>query len=122
MIQILDLAVPVVVVGFSYGVMSLGKWMMRKPERLEDAVWLQPKPLAKRDIVSTKRVGALLVFLGPFLGFMVVALVIRGFLPHSVIDSPVSFPIVLMISFYAAWKVQKRYVGAFAQRALPQKK
>src|ERR1700674_4248659 len=116
MIQILDLAVPVVVVGFSYGVMSLGKWMMRKPERLEDAVWLQPKPLAKRDIVSTKRVGALLVFLGPFLGFMVVALVIRGFLSHSVIDSPVSFPIVLMISFYAAWKVQKRYVGAFAQR------
>lgn len=105
--QLSDLVVPGVVVLLGYGVVELGRWMIRRPERLEEVVWPDPKPVDRRDLSATRRIGSLLVFFGAFLSLMIVGIGILAILPTAARTNPVAFPLILAFIAFAAYRVRR---------------
>jgi hypothetical protein len=101
------------------GVAALGKWMIRRPERLEEVVWPDPKPLEMRNLTATKRTGGWLVFLGLFLPCMTVGIGILSWLPISVGSSPIAFPLVLVTAGFVAYSARKVVLGNPANKPTP---
>ncbi len=106
--ELAELLVPAVVFVFGYAIMALGYWMMRRPERLEAVVWPDPKPIEKRDLDATKRVGLWLIFLGPFLSFMIVGIaILAAILPSAIRNNLIAFPLIAAAAAFAAYKLRQ---------------
>ena len=112
MIEVEQLIVPGFVVLLGCGVYALGKWMIRRPERLEEVVWPDPKPISRRDIGATRRVGSWLVFLGPFLSFMIIALLVASLLPTRLRVNAATFPLLLVVAGFSAYRLRRAVVGS----------
>ena len=86
--------------------------MLRRPDRLEEVVWPDPKPVEKRNLTATKRAGAWLIFLGPFLMFMIFGLIIVAIIPARFENKPAAFPLVLLASGIGAYFVLRKTLAS----------